>query len=159
MEELIASIEKSLDSKNWYAALAVALILPDICGKNDNPKKSSSERYKLWFDTYVKRCYMIQESIGSASISGGDCYAIRCALLHEFSEDLSSHKARQILAKYKFCSPNANFSYSFKIKESGCEIAIRVDEFCNNICMGVRKWIEESKSKMSENQQFVKIHE
>lgn len=53
MRELIASMEKSLENKNWYAALVIALIIPDICGKIDNPKKSPTARYPIWYDNML----------------------------------------------------------------------------------------------------------
>lgn len=160
MKDLLASIEKSLENKNWYAALAVALILPDICGKIDNPLMYSSKRYEAWFDKYVKKYYILQESIGSASIYGGDCYAIRCALLHEFNGDLSSHKARKILAKYKFCSPDTyKYGYEVHVRETGCEIKIRVDDFCGYICMGVNEWMRDWDCDVNTITQFVKIYD
>jgi hypothetical protein len=159
MKELLASMEQSLKNENWYAALTIALILPDVCGKISYPEvHQSSARYATWFDKYVKKYYTIQENIGSASMYGGDCYAIRCAVLHEFSEDLSSHNVKKIIDKYKFCSPkSANNSYNLSLKESGNEIVIRIDEFCAKIRYGVYKWIDELGSDVEGLKPFVKI--
>lgn len=160
LKELIISIEKSLESKNWHAALAVALILPDICGKIDTPDKHSRRRYEIWFDKYVKKFYMIQESIGSAMISGGDCYAIRCALLHEFSDDLTEHKARNILNQYKFYSPDSGMNvHRIKEQGNGFLLEIRVDEFCNTICYGVSGWLNELHASGKDISTLVKIYE
>ena len=136
MEELISSIEKSLEFENWNATLAVALIISDICGKIDEPKeKSSKVRYVKWFDQYIKRSFWLQESCGSAMMSGGDCYAIRCAFLHEFSDNLEGHKARRILSSYKFYK-KMNFR-RFSERPNGFLLEMGVGEFCNIMCIGV----------------------
>lgn len=41
MQSFLDSIKLSLETKNWYAALAVALTIPDICGSIANPKEHS----------------------------------------------------------------------------------------------------------------------
>jgi hypothetical protein len=33
MQHLVDSVRKDLQNENWYAALFMALTLPDICGK------------------------------------------------------------------------------------------------------------------------------
>ncbi len=33
MERFTRAIEKSIKSENWYAALTLALTIPDICGR------------------------------------------------------------------------------------------------------------------------------
>ncbi len=76
MERIIKSIEKSVENKNWYSALVLALTLPDICGKFEDKGKSSSKRYSEWFDKYLGEEY-------DGYLSGNDCYALRCSFLHE----------------------------------------------------------------------------
>ncbi len=158
MNELLLSIKESLESKNWYAALTVALILPDICGKIDTPGMKSGKRYASWFDKYVKKYYTVQESTDFALISGGDCYAIRCAMLHEFSKDLTMHNARKIIDKYKFCSPETcSFGTKFRVKQAGNEIELNVSDFCGKMIIGVNAWLKESRNNTNIFENFVKI--
>lgn len=150
--ELMESIDKALKSKNWYAALTMTLMLPDICGKIDNPKMKSAERYIKWFNQYIKPDYGME-----MFMEGGDCYAIRCAILHSFSEDLTEHKAKKIVAKYKFYSPEKlNCGISTSIKETGSELDIKVTDFCERIRIGVNKWKIETKPNFDERL-FMKI--
>lgn len=57
MERLLQSIEKSLKNENWYSALILSLIIPDICGKLEDISKSSSKRYPEWFEKYLGKKY------------------------------------------------------------------------------------------------------
>lgn len=70
MNNIFKAIENSLQNKNWYSALVLSLILPDICGKLENNCKSSSERYPEWFDAYLGEKY-------KRFLTGKDCYALR----------------------------------------------------------------------------------
>ena len=42
MQRFTSAIEQALADKNWYGALTLALTLPDICGKMENPQERSS---------------------------------------------------------------------------------------------------------------------
>jgi len=53
MKTFIGSIRLSVANENWYGALIISLILPDICGKIEFPNKSTGKRYSEWFDKYV----------------------------------------------------------------------------------------------------------
>ncbi|MCM7770999.1 hypothetical protein M8S83_02645 [Enterobacter asburiae] len=57
MEEYIASIRKSLDDKNYHAALFIALSIPDICGKLETPDVGNGGRAKRWFSENLGRKY------------------------------------------------------------------------------------------------------
>ena len=156
MDELLLSIEKSLESKNWYAALAVALIIPDICGKIDNPQMNPGGRYPIWYEKYVNGYLKTHNDIMPKLFTGFDCYAVRCAMLHEFSEDLTSHNARKIIDKYRFCNPDTCcFGASFK--EAGNQMEINVEEFCEWIRIGVNIWSQESGHSADEINNMVKI--
>ena len=85
MDRFTRGVENAVASANWYAALALALVLPDICGKLASPTQASSTRYAGWFDRFVRPRYT--RGIGPARtphvfLSGDDCYALRCAYLH-----------------------------------------------------------------------------
>ena len=57
MEHLLASLQQSIDQKNWYAALFMSLTLPDIAGKIEFPNDTSGKRFSKWFDIYIKHKY------------------------------------------------------------------------------------------------------
>ena len=50
---IIDEIEKALSHDLYFAALNLALTLPDICGKAEYPDLRTGERYKKWYDEIV----------------------------------------------------------------------------------------------------------
>lgn len=55
MDHLLKSIDNSLAIGNWDAALMVALCLPDICGKLDGLKSTSTtHRYVKWAQKWLE---------------------------------------------------------------------------------------------------------
>ena len=50
---IIDEIEKALSHDLYFAALNLALTLPDICGKAEYPDLRTGERYKKWYDENV----------------------------------------------------------------------------------------------------------
>ena len=49
--------DKSLATENWYAALALALVIPDICGRLENPEMGSGERYASVLSLTLATCF------------------------------------------------------------------------------------------------------
>ena len=89
MNHLTDAVELSLQSSNWYSGLIVALSLPDIAGWVDNPMQGSRAKYAAWFEDFVSPAYTHQ--VGGAPhkfLSGDDCYALRCSLLHAMGSSL-----------------------------------------------------------------------
>jgi hypothetical protein len=101
MNHLTSSIRKSIATKNWYSAIAISLSLPDISSKITYGTKSSGKKYVKWFVEYVGHFYRTNYSknqlemakkygagnyegmLKGTRLSGNDCYALRCAYLHE----------------------------------------------------------------------------
>ena len=79
MQNLAGAVRLSLATRNWHAAVFIALAIPDICGSIETPGKSNSgARYKAWFDRYVGRKYGLTSPAGElfTFMSGGDCFAL-----------------------------------------------------------------------------------
>ena len=54
LEDRLQEIENLLSSKYYQAALALALTIPDICGKVEFPKDGVHDRYTKWFSLHVE---------------------------------------------------------------------------------------------------------
>lgn len=114
---LINEIKKSLESGNYLSALIVALTIPDICGKILYPNDRNGQRYKKWFDKYIgdyknSPIYKdLPECIGWTKMNGDTFYELRCAILHEGSDD--------IVDKIKVNEFNLNFGQT-PITEKYC---------------------------------------
>ena len=143
MERFTRAIEKSIKSENWYAALTLALTIPDICGRLSNPElaKESKKRYVKWFDEYVLHHYESPfHGEGFTFMSGEDCYALRCALLHEGRDDITSQKARrEVLSKITFSTTGSHRCHIEGV------LILNLQAFCSEICQAVKSWNEDCK--------------
>lgn len=145
MKTFIGSIRLAVANENWYGALVISLILPDICGKIEFPNKLTGERYSEWFDKYVRNKYELGDCYqegGTIFMSGNDCYALRCALLHEGHQDLRTQKANKRLQKINFVVPKQG-EKRHKINFSNIEFQLEVDKFCLDICNGAETWLSD----------------
>ena len=81
MERFLAAVTDAIRTRNWYAALTLALVLPDICGFLDDLPKGR-RRYLDWCAAYLTPRYTLpvgphrEEHI---FLHPEDCYALRCA--------------------------------------------------------------------------------
>ncbi len=95
LELIIKDINKSLDSECLFSALALALTIPDICGKILYPEKKTGVRYKLWYNEYIGDYEKSpdEKSRRMPYMSGELCYALRCAFLHSGDTDVAKEYA------------------------------------------------------------------
>jgi len=143
IDKYIEAVRTALVHRNWYAALSLALVLPEICGKIEKPNGKSKETYEKWFDTYVAPKYARRTPLGPHQfLSGTDCYALRCAFLHEGTDNLTRQRARKALHRFRFVAPRAG--YFVHLNQTGTTLQVQVDVFCNDICNGVLQWVEEN---------------
>lgn len=164
MEHFIKAIENAISQENWHAALAVSLMMPDICGKITFPE--SRTRYADWFNKYVgenyktnwnsKRMKWFKQIMKEGHISksdydrlntgtkltGGDCYALRCAYLHGGDGNTELHQAKEIVDRVSFYLPNKKLILHGTEKADN-HLVLQIDTFCNDIKVGVIAWEKE----------------
>lgn len=100
MESIIKSIRKSLEDKNYLAALSLALTIPDVCSHVEYPnEKYVGKRYTDWYNKYVDVEFnglYPQSNPNNLPIpprfSSDDCYELRCAVLHSGNTDMKTNK-------------------------------------------------------------------
>ena len=63
MERFTNSVKHSLETKNWLSALFLSVALPDICGALENPEMGVGERYRNWFNQYLRIKYNQKKKI------------------------------------------------------------------------------------------------
>jgi len=141
MENFIEAVGRALEDKNWYAALITALALPDIAGWVESPNEPSGRRYAKWFGRFVQPKYT--HGIGPhrdehVFLSGNDCYALRCAILHEGRDVITEQIARDALEGFQFVAPPPNGCVH--MNQSDNQLQLQVDQFCADIVDGVREW-------------------
>lgn len=140
MERFTVAVRAALDQDNWYAALSLALLLPDICGRLECPKEGSQSRYVRWYNKWLLTKYSSKSAWDEPQVflSGRDCYALRCAFSHEGREDVSEQRARDVLSRFTFNTPHPNISiHCNRINDS---LQLDVEEFATDICEAVEVW-------------------
>jgi hypothetical protein len=162
IDRYLDSIIKSLESKNWYAALFVALAIPDICGALEHPNEKSGVRYVNWYNKYMLPKY--SSTMGRLQelhvfLSGDDCYALRCSLLHEGTGDVEKQKISKILKSVRFNEPpDKGMMHLTQLKNV---LQLQVDAFCNDIIDASHQWLSDVQGDASiqaRTQLLLKIH-
>ena len=136
VDRFVAATRDAVASRNWYAALAMALALPDVCGRVEYPGVGSRSRYAQWYEDY-RYC---GGQIGKNMPTGGDVYALRCAYFHQGEFDVSDHAARETTERFRFVEPIANWTiYHNRVKN---EIQLQVSRFCEELCLAAERWLK-----------------
>lgn len=138
MDHLIKAVEDAMVSGNYYAALTVAVTLPDICGWIEDPATSSTSRYVRFFDAHMAQHYvhpMGRSGALQVFLKGKDFYALRCALLHQGTDDISLQKARATLDSFRLIMPPSNITIHCNLFGTN-QLQIQVDIFCREIMKG-----------------------
>lgn len=141
MERFIEAIEKSIESKNWYSGLALALTLPDICGRLENPNVGSQRRFEAWFEKYMLPNYKSDfHGPDFTFLSGSDCYALRCAFLHEGRDDVELQRAQEVVTRFAFSTTGSHKCMFDTV------LLLNLQSFCAEICTGGQKWLEDNEN-------------
>ena len=95
--KIIEDINKSLDNDCFITALALALTLPDICGKAKYPnEKRNNVRYINWYDECIgshEQC--TDDDAQMPYLSGEVVYQLRCSLLHQGNPNINKDKVKE----------------------------------------------------------------
>jgi hypothetical protein len=138
MESFFLEIEKCLEARLYYSALANSLILPDICGSLATENGGSTPvKYRDWYKKYVQPQYKV--------LTANECYYFRCSFVHQGS----THHPNIRYGKILFVPPGSS---RVSLKNVICAvnntqvIFIDLEEFCQNMVIGGRKWFGEIQS-------------
>ena len=88
MDVIEKEIEKARQANCFLGALVLALTLPSVCSYHEYKDKrvvpEERKRYPNWYNRYVHEFTSI--------LDGRECYALRCALLHNGNDLLLNQK-------------------------------------------------------------------
>lgn len=142
MQHFVTAIRAAIEERNWYAALSLALTIPDICGWLEDPGAPSQDRYVSWFSRFLGSKYT--RPVGPDHemhefLSGQDCYALRCAFLHEGREEITNQHARQVLERFEFTV--APPGWIVHLNRGGTGLQLQVDIFCRDFAEAGEEWL------------------
>ncbi len=129
MQDFTNSIRKAIIDKNWFAALFLALCMPDICGVIETPNEENGIRYKRWFNENL--------AIYTSMFSAEDAWCFRCSCLHQGVDT----DTRMVIEKVHFITPppRANIVHMNNFKGI---LQMQIDIFCNDIATAIDTWYE-----------------
>jgi hypothetical protein len=143
MQAFVDSLRQAIAQKNWISVLTLSLTLPDICaGVDHGTIGGSKRRYVKWYDDNLRDLYGFPSNKfaeRSVLLSGEDCYALRCALLHEGTDDITSQRARRALDRFIFIAPPPNGN-TFHCNQVDNQLQLQVDKFGEDVANAVEKW-------------------
>jgi len=155
MDDLVKALETAVQNENWYGALFIALTVPDICGYLESPDDNSQMRYEQWFTKYMLPKYSShvgRDQTPFIFLSPSDCYALRCALIHEGREEIIDQKARESLERFHFTEPpSTSIIHCNKINNA---LQLQVDIFCKDVLDGLQDWCQATKDTDEINQRI-----
>lgn len=140
MRQFLTSIEASLKSENWLAALSTTLTIPDMAGWAQYPQLRSGERYKLWFTENLAARYTMPitepEMAQAVLLSEDDCWAFRCSFLHQGLDDLTGHASRKKLDRFAFCTTGNHCNRIEGI------LVLDIETFCREFMQSAESWLD-----------------
>lgn len=164
---LIEDVERALEHECYFAALALALTLPDICGKAEYPKEGSTrKRYKYWCRQFVCKEHPRDNPYsGDMPYLNEDIiYSLRCSLLHqgnpsiEKGEDDRKYWDERCKVDHftlKITDPGspdgvtAMVSYIAPRKIDHREITVSIRDLCYRLRIAAKKYYEDNPDKFA----------
>lgn len=93
-------------------------------------------------------------------LSGNDCYALRCALLHEGVENIGAQRAQEALESFHFTIPPENGCVH--MNQVGSVLQLQINEFAKDVIAGIQSWlydISADEQKQSELAGLMKVYD
>lgn len=132
--DLLDELEKCINNKTYYAAIALSLIIPDVCSQIlYGLDKGSGKYYKQWFDEYVGKKEDMLYQCGLAeqhSITGDIIWNLRNNVFHCGLP--TSNKSNDIIYYFNFNISNTCYR-SYTERSGIVKITINVPYLCEII--------------------------
>lgn len=98
IDRIAIAIKDAIEKRCFLPALALSLVIPDICAEYDYPeiykkkaeyngRKGQGAAYSKWYDENIGN-YDIDSLTGIGLLDGRGCWKLRCEFLHSGSIDL-----------------------------------------------------------------------
>ena len=162
MEEKIKDIRSAIDNRCFLSGLALALTLPDICGKVRYPREKYKGPYIKWVDEYVTPYYCHPDDkfegiYKNTEFNGEVCYSLRCAYLHSGNIDLQEQNKDILINPFDLCiSSNQDNSIYSEMQgvttsdfsgEKKYSLRLDLRRLCNTLCDVAEKYYQKHENK------------
>lgn len=160
LKRIIDDIEKSIQNECFMAALALALTVPDICGKAEYPNaKTTFERYTTWYEEFIGQYEKpIHPHAGDMPyLSGELVYNLRNAFLHQGNPNIDKKRVKEERCKVDrfiltISKPHDGGFASMSIYGKNSPIIVRVLEvnivnLCSKLVAVAKSYYDANKEK------------
>lgn len=144
MHLLTQSIKKSLQQKDWYTALFIALTIPGVCGSFYNNSDSEETQYAQWFNQYMSHQY-------NGLLAGEQCFILQQASLFR----MIPLAKLSIAEKFHFILPDTE-SMQHKTFVEGI-LYLDINQFCLDMCHAFETWLEYMHANSAEHHYLEQI--
>lgn len=151
LKRIIDDITVSLENNAYISALALALTIPDICGKAEYPNENGNKkRYLDWYETYIGVVYknaLSRDTTSMPYLSGEIIYSLRCSLLHQGTPNIEEKLGLQFSL---ICEPqkeNGLYMDSAMIHNNHRNLAINIRGLCNVLTVSANAYYEKYPEK------------
>jgi hypothetical protein len=151
MDHVIDQIKGTYDAGFPFAALMIALTVPDICANLELPPAATNERqqarYKRWFNANL--------ATRITRITADDCWSLRCGVVHESvfgNKDQKFDRVFFTLGPGEVSSSGAAMisTETGEVSHSeGRVVGLSLPKFLNDICAAVAEWSESKREDLN----------
>lgn len=169
MKRFTGAGRQAVEAKNWYAALSMALIIPDICGSLEDPGPSKSQkRYERWCRKWLEPEFTLP--VGSTHtlhvfLSAEDVYQARNSIIHSGQAEIEE-KRRDTIDRFEFFSDGSHLNYVGGGRVNGVPLPrflqLRVDMFCETVFDAAERWdaeVANDEAIQTEKAKLLVVHE
>ena len=133
---IYAEIEKAIEAQLWYAAITIAVALPDICSTLEGAGRTNWQTYKDWFDRNAATRFR--------NFGKHECYELRCGVMHNGVFQGGVDKHSEFEGVY-FLPPGSRIILNDTIMENiggrkGPFLIMSVVPFCEAMIAIVKEW-------------------
>ena len=154
INKLIDDMNNALKANCYLAALSIALMLPDICGKAAYPQKLVGERYIKWFDENIGAYEQDSDTdkICLPHLNGALVYNLRNYFLHQGTPTID--KVKQDIDCFQLIIEKQN-EFDMYADESGCMednkrgYQVNIRRLCLVIGQTAKWYYEQNKEKFN----------
>lgn len=102
------------------------------------------------------RLEMSKPNVQKVLLSGADCYALRCALLHKGSDQMDRQRAQDTLERFVFTIPRGRACFNGNLMMPGI-LQISVPIFCSQVAVAVDDWAKTVATDMGIQQEMKRL--
>lgn len=162
--EILSEIEHALNNKLYIAALCLAVMIPDICGKAEYNKQCKTS-YIKWYDRYIGDRIKPGPPHGEDMpyLSGEVVYYFRNSILHNGNLNVPKdkiHTERCKIDRFEIVVGEGNYRQVSRVRYCGNQeiyyrsFKMNVTVFCYDIINAAREYYNQNKDKFRFNYSF-----